>query len=120
MQSYLHQGLTQTWSLATEVAFYLALPLLAYGLLSVLCQRRWRPLLLLTGLGTLSAISPTWILLQHITDWLPSSAGMWLPANLSWFVGGMMLRHAFMRFGMRLIFWRLGMKVNAHGVSSFF
>ena len=91
MQSYLHQGLTQTWSLATEVAFYLALPLLAYGLLTVLCQRRWRPIRLLVGLGLLGAISPTWLLLQHITDWLPNTAGMWLPANLSWFVGGMML-----------------------------
>jgi peptidoglycan/LPS O-acetylase OafA/YrhL len=91
MQSYLHQGLTQTWSLAAEVAFYLALPLLAYGLLTVLCQRRWRPFLLLVGLGVLGAISPTWLLLQHITDWLPSTAGMWLPANLAWFVGGMML-----------------------------
>ena len=91
MQSYLHQGLTQTWSLATEVAFYLALPLLAYGLLTVLCQRRWRPIRLLVGLCLLGAISPTWLLLQHITDWLPNTAGMWLPANLSWFVGGMML-----------------------------
>ena len=91
IQSYLHQGLTQTWSLATEVAFYLALPLLAYGLLIVLCQRRWRPILLLMALGTLGAISPTWLLLQHITDWLPSTAGMWVPANVSWFAGGMML-----------------------------
>ena len=91
MQSYLHQGLTQTWSLATEVAFYMTLPVLAYGLLAVLCRRRWRPILLLIGLGTLGAISPIWLLLQHITDWLPSTAGMWLPANLSWFVGGMML-----------------------------
>jgi peptidoglycan/LPS O-acetylase OafA/YrhL len=91
MQSYLHQGLTQTWSLAAEVAFYLGLPLLACGLLTVLCQRRWRPILLLVGLGALAAISPTWLLLQHITDWLPSAAGMWLPSNLAWFVGGMML-----------------------------
>ncbi len=91
MQSYLHQGLTQTWSLATEVAFYLSLPLLADGLLTVLCRRRWRPVLLLLGLGMLGAVSPIWLLLQHITDGLPSTAGMWLPANLLWFVGGMML-----------------------------
>ena len=36
--SYLHQGLTQMWSLAVEVAFYVALPLLAYLLLVVLCR----------------------------------------------------------------------------------
>ena len=29
MYSYLHQGLTQMWSLAVEVAFYVVLPLLA-------------------------------------------------------------------------------------------
>ena len=43
MFSYLHQGLTQMWSLAVEVAFYVALPLLAYLLLVVLCRRQWRP-----------------------------------------------------------------------------
>ncbi len=40
LYSYLHQGLTQMWSLAVEVAFYVALPLLAYLLLVVLCRRR--------------------------------------------------------------------------------
>ena len=29
LYSYLHQGLTQMWSLAVEVAFYVVLPLLA-------------------------------------------------------------------------------------------
>ena len=51
MFSYLHQGLTQMWSLAVEVAFYVALPVLAYLLLVVLCRRRWRPVLLLAGLA---------------------------------------------------------------------
>ena len=41
--AYLHQGLTQMWSLAVEAAFYVALPLMAYLLLVVLCRRRWRP-----------------------------------------------------------------------------
>ena len=40
--SFLHQGLTQMWSLAVEVAFYVALPVLAYVLLVVLCRRQWR------------------------------------------------------------------------------
>ena len=39
------------WSLAVEVAFYVALPLLAYLLLVVLCGRRWRPGLLLLGVA---------------------------------------------------------------------
>ncbi len=50
LYSYLHQALTQMWSLAVEVAFYVVLPLLAYLLLVVLCRRRWRPGLLLAAL----------------------------------------------------------------------
>src|SRR4051812_17271589 len=45
LYSYLHQGLTQMWSLAVEVAFYVVLPLMAYLLLVLLCRRRWRPVL---------------------------------------------------------------------------
>jgi peptidoglycan/LPS O-acetylase OafA/YrhL len=89
--SYLHQGLTQMWSLAVEVAFYVVLPLLAYLLLSVLCQRRWQPLLLLSALGGLALLTPAWLVLVHTTHWLPSSARLWLPTYLAWFVAGMML-----------------------------
>ena len=91
LATYLHQGLTQTWSLAVEVAFYAALPALAHLLLVVLCRRHWRPMLLLVGLAALAAISPIWLVVLHTTDWLPSAAGMWLPAHLAWFVGGMTL-----------------------------
>lgn len=91
MFAYIHQGLTQMWSLAVEVAFYVALPLLAYLLLVVLCRRRWRPRLLLTGLGVLALISPVWLVLVHHDDLLPEGARLWLPTYLSWFVGGMML-----------------------------
>ncbi len=87
----LHQGLTQMWSLAVEVAFYAALPLLAYLLLVVLCRRRWRPVLLLSGLAVLAAVSPVWLIVLHATDWLPRGAGLWLPHYLVWFVGGMVL-----------------------------
>ncbi|MFI5510631.1 acyltransferase family protein [Mycobacterium sp. NPDC051804] len=87
----MHQGLTQTWSLAAEFAFYAVLPLLAGLLLIVVCKGVWRPGLLLAGLGCLAAVTPAWLWLQHGTDWLPSSAGMWLPAHLIYFVGGMAL-----------------------------
>ena len=89
--TYLHQGLSQMWSLAVEVAFYAALPLLAYLLLVRLCGDRWRPGLLLTGLAAVAAVSPLWLIVVLTTDWLPNSAGMWLPAHLAYFVGGMML-----------------------------
>ena len=90
-ERYMHQGLTQMWSLAVEVAFYAVLPVLAYALLTVLCQRRWRPVLLLTGLVALAAISPVWVIVLHTTDWLPKGAGLWLPHYLAWFVGGMIV-----------------------------
>ncbi len=54
LYSFLHQGLTQMWSLAVEVGFYVVLPVLAYLLLVVLCRRRWRPRMLLAGLGGLA------------------------------------------------------------------
>jgi peptidoglycan/LPS O-acetylase OafA/YrhL len=89
--AYLHQGLTQMWSLAVEVSFYLALPLLAYLLLAVLCRHHWRPRLLLTGLGLLGLITPAWIVLVHSTHFLPDAARLWLPTYLLWFIGGMVL-----------------------------
>ncbi len=91
LYSFPHQGLTQMWSLAVEVAFYVVLPLLAYLLLVVLCRRRWRPGLLMTGLAGLALITPAWLVLVHTTDWLPDGARLWLPTYLAWFVGGMML-----------------------------
>jgi peptidoglycan/LPS O-acetylase OafA/YrhL len=91
LYSYLHQGLTQMWSLAVEVAFYVVLPLLAYLLLAVLCRRRWRPLVLLAGLAGLALITPAWLILVHTTDVMPDGARLWLPTYLAWFIGGMML-----------------------------
>ena len=91
LYSHLHQGLTQMWSLAVEVAFYLVLPGLAYLLLVLLCRRRWRPGLLLVGLAGLALISPVWMVLVHETEILPDGASLWLPGYLAWFIGGMML-----------------------------
>jgi peptidoglycan/LPS O-acetylase OafA/YrhL len=91
MYSYLHQGLTQMWSLAVEAAFYVLLPLLAWLLLAVLCRRRWRPWLMLGGLSLLAAVTPAWLIFVHTVDGLPDGARLWLPTYLIWFVGGMLL-----------------------------
>ena len=91
LYSFLHQGLTQMWSLAVEVAFYVALPLLAYLLLVLLCRRRWRPGALIAGLIGLAAVTPAWLVLVHTTEFLPDGARLWLPSYLAWFVGGMLL-----------------------------
>lgn len=88
---YLHQGLTQMWSLAVEVAFYLVLPPLAYLLLVGLCRGAWRPARLLTALTAVALISPAWLALAHTGDLLPGGARIWPPSYLIWFVGGMML-----------------------------
>jgi peptidoglycan/LPS O-acetylase OafA/YrhL len=88
---YLHQGLTQMWSLAVEAAFYVSLPLLAYLLLVLLCWRGWQPKLVLAALAGLLLISPAWLILVHTDRWFPDGARLWLPTYLAWFLGGMML-----------------------------
>ena len=88
---YLHQGLTQMWSLAVEAAFYVALPPLAYLLLVLICRRRWQPKLLLGALVAMTLISPAWLILVHTDHWFPDGARLWLPTYLAWFLGGMML-----------------------------
>ena len=88
---YLHQGLTQMWSLAVEAAFYIALPLLAYLLLVLICRRRWRPKLALGALAGMMLISPAWLILVHTDHWFPDGARLWLPTYLAWFLAGMML-----------------------------
>ncbi|WP_025735353.1 acyltransferase family protein [Mycobacterium genavense] len=88
---YLHQGLTQMWSLAVEVSFYVVLPFLAYLLLVVICRRRWQPRLLVGTLLGLSLISPAWVVLVHTDHWFADGARLWLPTYLAWFLGGMLL-----------------------------
>jgi peptidoglycan/LPS O-acetylase OafA/YrhL len=91
LYSYLHQGLTQMWSLAVEAAFYMVLPLLVYLLLVVVSRRSWRPRLVVASLVVLAAVSPAWLVLVHHVDWLPDGARLWLPTYLVWFLGGMLL-----------------------------
>ncbi|VBA57309.1 acyltransferase family protein [Mycobacterium attenuatum] len=89
--SYLHQGLTQMWSLAVEAAFYVALPFLAYVLLVLVGRRRWQPKLMVATLAAMATITPIWLVLIHTVGWFPDGARLWLPSYLAWFVGGMML-----------------------------
>ncbi len=87
----LHTGLSQMWSLAVEVSFYAVLPGLAYVLLRVVCRGQWRPRRALAALTALAAITPLWLVVVSTTELLPNSAGMWLPAHIAWFAGGMAL-----------------------------
>ena len=79
-------GLTQMWSLSTEVAFYLVLPLLARALGRVGGQSRVALRRELAALVLLGLVSVGWWLL--VTQSAPA-LGLWLPAYLGWFAAGM-------------------------------
>ncbi|GLP76584.1 acyltransferase [Mycobacterium antarcticum] len=91
LSTNLHLGLSQTWSLAVEVAFYAVLPLLAHLMIVLPCRSRWRPRRTLAAVSVLGAVSPLWLIAMTTTDRLPNSAGMWLPAHLIYFAGGVAL-----------------------------
>ncbi|WP_312720842.1 acyltransferase [Mobilicoccus sp.] len=81
-------GLTQMWSLSTEVAFYVLLPVFAWLLARVgrraggaVGARRVLVLLAATPL-----VSIAWILLTHGA--LEGVTNLWLPGFLGWFGGG--------------------------------
>lgn len=78
-------GFTQTWSLATEASFYVALPLLAVALHRITGLRAE-----LAALAGLAVVSPVWAAVAA-TGALPDLAGTWLPGHLDWFVVGMAL-----------------------------
>lgn len=83
----LPQGLTQMWSLATEVAFYAVLPVLMLGVARTACRREWRPVPIMAILLGLCAITLIWL----ATADLSSHQSLWLPAFLSWFSAGIAL-----------------------------
>ena len=86
--SRLPQGLTQMWSLAVEVAFYLVLPLL---MLVALGRDRGVPVRRVNGvLAVLVAVSVWWVLslgdqVSEVSAGVPMT---WLPAYLTWFAVG--------------------------------
>ncbi len=85
-------GLSQTWSLCTEISFYLALP--GIGLAFWLWCRLvgWRPVHLLTGCALLAAVSVVWPYITLGKPWAARSlANLWLPEYLAWFACGMAL-----------------------------
>jgi peptidoglycan/LPS O-acetylase OafA/YrhL len=100
---HLKHGLSQTWSLATEVAFYVLLPLLPLVLLRGR-RRTGRPLLIL-GAGL--AVTVAWVVLMGADVLSLSLHTMWLPAYGLWFAAGMALAtvHVALRndYGLR---WR--------------
>lgn len=82
-------GLSQMWSLATEGAFYVVLPVLAWVLSRLGFSRRrdvHRQLLVLAVFGV---AGPTWMAVVASSG--HPSSGLWLPGYLGWFGAGMAL-----------------------------
>lgn len=92
----LHVSLTQMWSLAVEVSFYLVLPAIGWLVVVGLCRRRPRAGVAAAALTGLIAASLGWIVLTH-SDWfydavpVDITAQLWLPSFIGWFAGGMLL-----------------------------
>lgn len=80
------QGLTQMWSLATEVAFYLLLPAFA----ALVCRgdhgRAWLTRLSVV-LGSMVIVGPAWMFLTTALGY--SLPRLWLPGFIGWFALGM-------------------------------
>ncbi len=92
----LPDGLTQMWSLATEVAFYLVLPGIMWLALSWR-QRGNSPSRVAVVAGVLVVVNVVWVLeLAGRFDWTGSS-GLWLPSYLTWFSVGILLAACFVQ-----------------------
>lgn len=80
-------GFTQTWSLCTEVAFYLVLPAVAPWLARTAVSRPNRVALALTA-----ACVGGWVWVALAAEGvLWHRAGQWLPGHLDWFAVGILL-----------------------------
>ncbi len=83
-------GLTQMWSLCTEVTFYLALPLLGRWSLRGSADPRAVLRSQLVWCAGLTVVALAWQ--QAVaTGLFPPYAGYWLPGHLDWFAAGMAL-----------------------------
>lgn len=92
--TFFTDGLTQMWSLETEVAFYVVLPLLL--LASARLGRRHGVLrTAVLGSVALTVVSLVWVgvVTQRVEGRFPF-AHQWLPAYLDWFAAGIVLAAA--------------------------
>jgi peptidoglycan/LPS O-acetylase OafA/YrhL len=82
-------GLTQMWSLCTEVAFYFILPALTSLIASVAARSEFRPHRALAVIAGLGMAGVGWV--AGAAVWAPGSIhlAMWLPGYLLWFAVGL-------------------------------
>lgn len=79
------EGLTQMWSLSTEWAYYLVLPLMAWGLLRGGVSRR-RLTVVAAALLLTPVIGAVWVFVSRGEE-----RAVWLPGLVGWFGLGMLL-----------------------------
>ncbi len=85
----LGEGLTHTWSLCTEAAFYLVLPAVVAGLLRASGRGGWRPARVLLGLAVLSLLGWGWLAWGWADTLVFAPIDVWLPSFAAWFGAGM-------------------------------
>ncbi len=79
-------GLTQMWSLATEAAFYVALPLICAVLLGRRNRFSERRVLIL--LGVIAVLGVVWQCVMAVRPGSEGHFAQWLPGYLPWFCAG--------------------------------
>jgi peptidoglycan/LPS O-acetylase OafA/YrhL len=105
-QAQLGHGLGQMWSLCTEFAFYLVLPLLAL----VALGRRWQPVRTVVTVAVLCVgLNGAWFASWVLGYVRPFPASMQLPSHLLWFGAGITLAtiHVALATGTGPARWRL-------------
>jgi peptidoglycan/LPS O-acetylase OafA/YrhL len=85
------EGLSHTWSLCTEVSFYLALPLVGAGLVRLSRRRPERPTPALVAMAVAAVLGWVWLVVYRATDPTPVPMDLWLPTYAGWFGAGMTL-----------------------------
>ncbi|TDB71441.1 acyltransferase [Micromonospora sp. KC721] len=86
----LKHGISQTWSLATEVSYYLILP----GLAALLLGRRHRPDRVARIAVAALVVTGGWVALMGVGVLSLGLHTMWLPSYAGWFGAGMALASA--------------------------
>ncbi|MEE9417802.1 MAG: acyltransferase [Acidimicrobiales bacterium] len=86
------EGMSQSWSLAVEVSFYLSLPLLVRGLHRLVVGQSVgvRAVRLLGAMAALVALSTLWRAFVYASDMHDRSV-LWLPGTIDYFAIGMAL-----------------------------